>query len=49
MFWQGYSEEIEFIATQHPLVNTIGDFWTMIYEQDVKVIVMLGGLKNIKV
>ena len=30
-----------FIATQHPLSNTMRDFWSMIWQQDVEVVVMV--------
>lgn len=35
-----------FIATQGPLTNSIEDFWHMIWDEDVKVIVMLVNLKD---
>ncbi|XP_069823907.1 receptor-type tyrosine-protein phosphatase beta-like [Dendropsophus ebraccatus] len=37
----GYSHPKEFIAAQGPLPNTLNDFWRMIWEQDVRAIVML--------
>ena len=33
----------QFIVTQDPLPNTIGDFWLMVYEQRVPMIVRLSG------
>ncbi|GBL94854.1 Phosphatidylinositol phosphatase PTPRQ [Araneus ventricosus] len=37
----GYSSLREYIATQGPLANTVDDFWRMIWEQSVSMIVML--------
>ncbi|XP_044126391.1 tenascin-X-like [Bufo gargarizans] len=37
----GYSSPKEFIAAQGPLPKTVSDFWRMIWEKDVKAIVML--------
>ncbi|CAH8863677.1 unnamed protein product [Trichobilharzia szidati] len=37
----GYRKQNAFIATQAPLPNTFEDFWTMIWEQNTSVIVML--------
>ncbi|XP_015222912.2 tyrosine-protein phosphatase non-receptor type 18 [Lepisosteus oculatus] len=39
-FIQGAAEHRSYIATQGPLLNTLGDFWRMIWQYRVKVIVM---------
>ncbi|KAM5138236.1 uncharacterized protein ACMZJ9_016836 [Mantella aurantiaca] len=40
-FIPGYRNAKEFIAAQGPLPRTINDFWRMIWEKDVRTIVML--------
>lgn len=35
-----------FIATQGPLPHTIDDFWTMCYENDIEIIIMLCNLRE---
>ena len=39
--FQGYKSSTEYIATQTPLKETINDFWRMVWEQNVDIIVML--------
>ena len=43
---QGYTRKGAFIATQGPLVNTVNDFWRMVTERDIHVIVMLTQLEE---
>ena len=43
---QGFSHARKFIATQAPLDHTIADFWRMIVEQRVRVIIMLTNLNE---
>ena len=38
---QGYKQKRGFIIAQAPMSNTAGDFWKMVYEREVAVIVML--------
>uniref|UniRef100_A0A8C3IZR3 Receptor-type tyrosine-protein phosphatase C n=1 Tax=Chrysemys picta bellii TaxID=8478 RepID=A0A8C3IZR3_CHRPI len=45
-FITGYWGPKEMIATQGPLPETINDFWQMIFQRKVKVIVMLTELKQ---
>ncbi|KAL7884373.1 hypothetical protein AOLI_G00071430 [Acnodon oligacanthus] len=42
----GGSSERDFICTQAPLQSTIADFWRMVWEQNVQVIVMVTALKG---
>lgn len=43
-FIKGYSNEIEYIATQGPKEETCFDFWRMVFQYDVRVIVMVTNL-----
>uniref|UniRef100_A0A8C2RXC9 protein-tyrosine-phosphatase n=1 Tax=Capra hircus TaxID=9925 RepID=A0A8C2RXC9_CAPHI len=46
-FIPGYTHPQEFIATQGPLKKTLADFWRLVWEQQVQVIVMLTvGMEN---
>ncbi|XP_069793993.1 receptor-type tyrosine-protein phosphatase C isoform X8 [Narcine bancroftii] len=45
---EGYWHSESLIATQTPLPETIADFWMMVYQKKVKIIVFLGKLKDNK-
>ncbi|XP_049714244.1 receptor-type tyrosine-protein phosphatase V-like [Elephas maximus indicus] len=46
-FIPGYTNPQEFIATQGPLKKTLEDFWRLVWEQQVHIIVMLTvGMEN---
>lgn len=44
---QGYNGAPQaFIATQGPLLHTVGDFWDMVWQERSRIIVMLTRLKE---
>ncbi|XP_051821644.1 tyrosine-protein phosphatase non-receptor type 9-like [Antechinus flavipes] len=45
-FIDGYNHKNAYIGTQGPLENTFGDFWLMVWEQKVLVIVMITQLEE---
>lgn len=45
-FVPGGGTERDFICTQGPLRNTVADFWRMVWEQNVRIIVMVTTLKH---
>ncbi|XP_068083208.1 receptor-type tyrosine-protein phosphatase H [Anabrus simplex] len=45
-FIRGYSREVEYIATQGPKEETCFDFWRMVYQHGVKIIIMLTNLRE---
>ncbi|KAK2851581.1 hypothetical protein Q5P01_007857 [Channa striata] len=45
-FVPGGASERDFICTQGPLYNTMADFWRMVWEQNVRIIVMVTPLRH---
>ncbi|XP_034551999.1 receptor-type tyrosine-protein phosphatase V-like [Notolabrus celidotus] len=45
-FVPGGGSERDFICTQGPLHSTMADFWRMVWEQNVRIIVMVTALKH---
>ncbi|CAN9515478.1 unnamed protein product [Ophioblennius macclurei] len=45
-FVPGGGSERDFICTQGPLANTTADFWRMVWEQNVRIIVMVTALRH---
>lgn len=44
---QGYGDEDRaYIATQGPTVNTVGDFWRMVWQERSPIIVMITNLEE---
>ena len=41
---QGYNRKKEYIATQGPLPDTVGDFWRLIWDYKIPSVVMLTNL-----
>ena len=41
-----HSSRPEYIVAQAPLVDTVGEFWQMVWEQNISVIVMLTALSD---
>ena len=41
---QGYNREKEYIATQGPLPDTVGDFWRLVWDYNIPSIIMLTNL-----
>lgn len=45
---QGYSREVSYLVTQHPLEDTCYEFWLMVLQHRVNSVVMVGPLDNQK-
>lgn len=43
---KGGGSERDFICTQGPLQHTIADFWRMVWEQNVRIIIMVTALRH---
>lgn len=47
--WQGYAgRPREYIATQGPMLNTVSDFWEMVWQEEVPLIIMITELQEHK-
>ncbi|XP_033746096.1 LOW QUALITY PROTEIN: tyrosine-protein phosphatase 99A-like [Pecten maximus] len=45
-YLQGYNKTDEFILTQHPLEDTVEDFWRMVWDQNSSVVFLLSQLDD---
>ena len=45
-FVVGYKERKRWVCAQGPLESTLGDFWRMIHEQGVEIVIMLTNLEE---
>ncbi|XP_027881037.1 receptor-type tyrosine-protein phosphatase V-like isoform X1 [Xiphophorus couchianus] len=45
-FVPGGGSERDFICTQGPISNTLADFWRMVWEQNVRIIIMVTALRE---
>ena len=43
---QGYSREVSYLVTQHPLVDTRYEFWLMVLQHRVNTVAMVGPLDD---
>lgn len=41
MAFQGYTKPREYIVTEWPLKHTVGEFWSLIYDQECSAVVVL--------
>lgn len=46
-FSQGYAENSKVLVTQCPLDKTVVDFWTMVYDHDSNIVVLLDQLNKV--
>ncbi|XP_076072950.1 receptor-type tyrosine-protein phosphatase T-like [Mytilus galloprovincialis] len=46
VIFQGYAENSKFLVTQCPLETTVVDFWTMVYDHDSNIVVLLDQLNK---
>ena len=43
---QGFQQKNAYIATDNPMVNTLGEFWQMVHEQGSPIVIMLNNWKE---
>lgn len=41
MVLQGYTKPREYIVTEWPLKHTVGEFWSLVYDQECSAVVVL--------